>query len=1102
MVYAENLFKKYCAHSTGATLQHVANILLLLLIASLFFTQIALAKYTFSPTEAEKDFIENTKPIEVTYDAFWPPFEAYSHEHQTIDGINHDILMLISELTGLQFTFKHGLTYADALEKLSLNKSTMHLSYDTNPEMAQELNGVLSDCFLATPIAMIGRGYHINEESIFAVSKLHPVTISFVKETFPHNTLLEFDDIEAAYEAVENGTADYTFENVYAARDAISDGKYPLLHISNVLPLYDRFSFIFSKNVDPRLISIINKGIAAFPRDKFSNILLKHTTLPSYTSQFVQFLSYISVDLLFGVIILLISLMIVLSIYGKRQRKMKNILQRKQKQIQEMLDAFPMPIYISDIDTFEILYCNKAVYKFYNCKDVISKYCYKVFRNLDEPCEKCSNSIIKKISHPYIWNRYDEDLNKHIQFADSCISWDDKENARLSIITDITEVLELQKEKLDEEINSIISENIPLCITFWNEAGDVIDCNQEILRTFKFETKQDYLNNFHKVMPTHQPNGRNSLELVKENHAYVLEHGYYRFEWLHKDCYDELIPSEVILVRSILDKKTIVISYVKDLREIKKSQELLKKAELRHTLLLDSMPMGIHFWNTNGELEYANQEAVNLFGFSSIEDCLQNFAKILPKYQPDGKLSLDLVKQQNENAYKHGFTKSETLCIHLITGEEIPVDVFVVRISYEGTDGLITYFRDVREQKAMLQELANNAEKLREAKEIAEQSTKAKGEFLANMSHEIRTPMNGILGLLHLLSQTEMTTTQEKYVQKTIFSANNLMRIINDILDFSKIEAGKLEMEERPFTLQSLCREVKDLYEPKCHEKQLLFQIDAGEHAETHLLGDALRLKQVLFNLVSNAIKFTEKGSITLHVESSIHEEHELHCCFTLRDTGIGLTPEQIKRLFSAFSQADNTVTRKYGGTGLGLIISQNIISLMRGKIWVESTYGQGSTFFCTAKFVLAPQNFQHGTQQEISPCQEIAHPLGAQHLLLAEDNEINQIVAQEILQAAGFTVDIAQNGQEALDMLEKNTYDAILMDIQMPIMDGYTAAKKIRLQNKYATLPIIAMSAHAMKGDKEISLSHGMNDHITKPIDPETLYKTLYYWIKANTKE
>ncbi len=381
--------------------------------------------------------------------------------------------------------------------------------------------------------------------------------------------------------------------------------------------------------------------------------------------------------------------------------------------------------------------------------------------------------------------------------------------------------------------------------------------------------------------------------------------------------------------------------------------------------------------------------------------------------------------------------------------------------------------------------------------ENANKSAQIKSEFLANMSHEIRTPMNGILGLLHLLSKTELNAKQEDYVQKTLLSAQNLLRIIDDVLDFSKMEAGKLELENIPFTLDSIQTEINNLYAPRAKEKNLHLTVTTECCAETQLLGDPLRIKQVLFNFVSNALKFTEQGEINVTMQCTEQSSQSLQCLFSVQDSGIGLNTEQQSKLFSAFTQADSSFTRKYGGTGLGLVISKNIVEAMGGTISVQSIEGKGSIFSFTLTLDI------HNAQDIDVPDDEIRIPTTQnqrhEHLLLVEDNEINQIIAQELLESVGYTIDVAGNGQEALEMLDKKSYAAVLMDIQMPIMDGLTAARKIRQSPQYKDLVIIAMSAHAMEKDHKLSLESGMNEHITKPIDPQVLFSTLEKWLGSS---
>ncbi len=461
---------------------------------------------------------------------------------------------------------------------------------------------------------------------------------------------------------------------------------------------------------------------------------------------------------------------------------------------------------------------------------------------------------------------------------------------------------------------------------------------------------------------------------------------------------------------------------------------------------------------------------------------------LFPEFQPDGKKSAHMVKDALLEAMQEGSARVQAMS-QTMQGEQVPCDVKLARTIIGDEAMIISYVLDLREINAAI-------DKAEKATAAAEKSAQAKSEFLANMSHEIRTPMNGILGLLHILSHTELNSVQKGYVDKTVLSANNLLRIINDILDFSKIEAGKLEIEKIPFSIHEVCDEIKSLFAPKLTEKSLACNICEGEYSNITLLGDPIRLKQVLINLIGNAIKFTHDGYISLTVKATKNDNQQLHCTFQIEDSGIGLSKGEMSRLFAAFSQADTSVTRKYGGTGLGLIISKRIVEMMQGSIWVNSSPGKGSNFTFTTIFQIADE------QELINNFNAIEVPQAEQmnrsaHLLLVEDNNINQIIAEELLKSVGYTLDIAQNGQEALDLLEKNKYDLVLMDIQMPVMDGLTATKTIRTQAKYASLPIIAMSAHAMTGDREISLGHGMNEHITKPIDPKILYSTLDYWLK-----
>ena len=679
---------------------------------------------------------------------------------------------------------------------------------------------------------------------------------------------------------------------------------------------------------------------------------------------------------------------------------------------------------------------------------------------------------------------------------------------------------------------------------------------------------------------------------------------------------------------------------IQELEHSESERKRLEKEALANQLLfqqtlIDTIPHPIFFKDAQGRFVGCNRAYERVFGIT--RDYMIGKTVLDLDYLPIDERQR--FQEEDMRAIREVDRYSYELPIVYADGQIhmtlYSVDGFTLADGKPG--GLIGMLVDISERKRMEQELL-------EAKIASDDANKAKGDFLANMSHEIRTPMNAVIGMTHLALKTHLTPKQLDYLNKIQASANSLLGIINDILDFSKIEAGKLDMEAVEFDLSETLDNVANVITVKAQEKEnleVLFLLDS--RIPNFLVGDPLRLNQILVNLGNNAIKFTEHGEIVLANKIVERSDEKITLQFSIRDTGIGMTAEQQANLFQAFSQADTSTSRKYGGTGLGLTISKRLVNMMGGEIWVESEPGKGSTFSFTADFGLGKETLKkrflpspdirglkvlvvddNATSRQIfqdilesfsfevflaasgkdalqeieradkdkpfelvimdwkmpgidgiecskqvkrhkslnkipaiilvtaygreeimrqadeiglegflfkpvSPSMlfnaimevlgkevqdaslvgrkkekksEVLKSIYGARVLLVEDNEINQQVALEILQSAGLKVAVANDGQKGVEAAMKKQYDAILMDIQMPVMDGYTASREIRnLKSKIGNVPIIAMTAHAMAGDEKKSIEAGMNDHVTKPIDPDQLFATLQKWIKPSER-
>ncbi len=1218
-------------------------------------------------TSAEKDWLADHKNIRIGVDPTWPPFE-FIDATEVYSGIASDYVRRINENLKINMAPVPNLSWPEVMNKARAGEIDVLPCVAKTPERSKFL--LFSEPYISFPMVILTRdnapfvsGVQDFENGKVAVVKGY-VTQELLHRDHPDREFYLAKDIERALQAVSKGKVDAFVGNLASITYTTQKLGLTNLKVATSTPYMYELALAVRKDW-PEMVNILNKSIYSIP-------YLEKTTIHNrwINVRFERKTNWALLLEVTGAIVMVGGIILVLILrwnwklskeIGERQRTEAALLESRTA-ARGLLDATQESLLLLDNLGNVVAVNTTAARRFQKAPDEIAGTDF--FNLLPGEVRTTRRAYFDRVMRTGTLVDFEDVLNG-IVFQSRFYPVKDKDRQLVGVALFSEDISE--RKQAEEELQKLSAavEQSQVSVVITDPDGIIEYVNPKFTEVSGYSSEEAIGQN-----PRVLNAGIQTPEFYNDMWGTIKSgrdwQGAFANRKKNGDIYWENV--NISPLRTKEDRITHFVAVKEDISERKLAEEALRESEETLAKITSSaLSAIIMLASENGRISFWNEAAVKMFGWTPQEVIGKKLHDlIIPKqYRQQHVEGLKRFSQTGEGPMIGQSTEITALSRD---GEEFPIELHLSSVKLKGRWHAIGLITDITDRKQA-------EEELKKAKAIAEEATQAKSHFLANMSHEIRTPMNAVMGMAHLALKTDLTAKQQDYLNKIQTAANALLGIINDILDFSKIEAGKLNMEAVDFNLEDVLDNLANLVTVKAQEKEdLEILIATPQEIPRFLVGDPLRLGQILINLANNAVKFTDSGDIVVSTALVKQKKDQVTLKFSVSDTGIGLTKEQSSKLFQSFSQADISTTRKYGGTGLGLAISKKLTHMMGGEIWVKSEYGKGTTFSFTANFGLgkeaAKKHFPissdlrnlkvlvvddnatsrqilqemlesfsfkvtlaasaeeglaeietasrehpfelvmmdwkmpgmdgieaskrikadsdmskippiilvtaYGREELMREAEQagldgfLIKPINASVLfdtlmqifgketsvtsravkrkeqateaqthmqggqvLLVEDNEINQQVAKEILEGAGLVVTVANDGREAVNIVKSLAFEVVLMDIQMPVMDGYTATRKIRewesvsanadtdvwetegrgqkpedrihasnTQHSTYNIPIIAMTAHAMAGDEQKSIEAGMNGHVTKPIDPDQLFTTLQKWIKPAAEQ